>query len=65
MDINRRAPVIARAEAIVNAPRGVVWSVQGDVKRWPEWNPAVSRADCDGPLSAGVTFRWKTSGLRI
>jgi hypothetical protein len=65
VDIDRRAPVVASSETKVNARRALVWSVQADIKRWPEWNRAVTRIDYDGPLAPGARFRWKTSGLTI
>lgn len=57
MDINRNAPVVASSQTSIRAPRSVVWSIQTDINRWPEWNRAVTRAECDGPISPGTRFR--------
>jgi uncharacterized protein YndB with AHSA1/START domain len=65
MDINRNAPVVASSQTSIRAPRAVVWSIQTDINRWPEWNHAVTRAECRGPISPGTRFRWKSSGLMI
>ncbi len=65
MDVNRNAPVVASSQTMIKAPRAVVWSIQTDINRWPEWNRAVTRAECSGPISPGTRFRWKTSGLVI
>lgn len=59
MDINRDAPVQAVAEAQVKAPLDVVWGVQSDLSRWPEWNPDVKAVRMLGPLSPGTVFKWK------
>jgi hypothetical protein len=71
MEVDRRAPAVARADTAVSAPPDVVWAVLSDIDAWPEWNPAVSSASLEGPLEAGTRFRWKagpgsiTSTLRI
>ncbi len=65
MDINRDAPAIASAEAFIDAPPPVVWSVQSDFRAWPEWNPDVSSLDIDGPLVPGTEFKWKSGWTPI
>lgn len=65
MDINRHAPVIASAEAYVDAPLSTVWAVKADLHAWPTWNPDVAWVAFPGPLAAGTAFRWKAGGLPI
>jgi len=65
MDINRDAPVQEAAEAQVAAPLDLVWEVQSDLVRWPEWNPDVDEVQLLGPFSPGTEFRWKAGGMRI
>ncbi|MGD2082170.1 MAG: SRPBCC family protein [Chromatiales bacterium] len=65
MDINRDAPVVASAEALIEAPVDLVWSLLIDIDGWPRWNPAVERAALDGPPQAGTAFRWKAGGASI
>ena len=63
--INHEAPVQAAAEAEIPAPIDLVWRVQSEIPRWPEWNPDVGAAEILGPLSPGTTFKWKAGGMRI
>ncbi len=65
MDINRDAPVQAVAEVHVEAPPDLVWSVQSDFARWPEWNPDVRDVQVLGPLAQGTVFKWNAGGMRI
>lgn len=65
MDINRKAPAIAFAEALVRAPLDVVWSVQSNFAEWSRWNPDVAYVDIEGPLAPGTGFRWKAGGAAI
>jgi len=65
MAINHNAPVVAAAEARVAAPPSVVWAVQTDLRRWPDWNPDVATMDLGGPIVPGTTFRWKAGGTPI
>jgi hypothetical protein len=54
MDINRNAPVIASAEAYIEAPLSLVWAVHTDLCAWPEWNAEVTLINFSGPLSPGT-----------
>ena len=65
MDINRNAPAVASAEVLIHAPLDLVWSVQTDVDSWSRWNPAVARAELQGPFAPGTRFRWKAGGAPI
>lgn len=65
MDINRNSPVIASAQAYVDAPLSLVWAVHTDLRAWPNWNADVSSIDFSGPLSPGTQFKWKASGVPI
>ena len=59
------APVEASAEAVIEAPIDLVWSLQSDLANWPAWNPAVSKMRIEGPVSPGTQFRWKAGGAGI
>jgi uncharacterized protein YndB with AHSA1/START domain len=59
VDIDTRAPVVARGEIEVDSSIDTIWDVLTDIDRWPRWNPDVKTASLDGPLAAGTTFRWK------
>ena len=62
MDIDEAAPVAARDQVEVNADPETVWGVISGIEHWPEWNPAVTSAALDGPVSPGTMFRWKAGG---
>lgn len=68
MDINRKAPAIASAEALIRVPLDVVWSVQTNFTEWSRWNPDVEYVeyvDMESPLAPGTEFRWKAAGAAI
>jgi hypothetical protein len=65
MDVNRDAPAVASAQALIHAPLDLVWSVQTNIGEWSRWNPEVRRVDVCGPLAPGTEFRWKTGGSSI
>ena len=35
-------------DRVITAPPETVWDLLTDVETWPEWNPAISRAEVDG-----------------
>lgn len=59
LDIDGDAPVVARAEADVQAPPERIFGLIADVASWPRWNPDVRAASIDGPFVHGSRFRWK------
>jgi hypothetical protein len=65
MEINREAPAVASAQAVVSAPLDVVWSILTNIAEWSHWNPDVASVDLRGPLAPGTEFRWKTAGTSI
>lgn len=42
-------------------PPGVLWDVLADLRRWPDWNPAIAEARLDGPLAEGATGHYAPS----
>lgn len=65
MQINPNAPLVAEHRIIVSAPRAAVWALLGDIAGWPRWHGAISRAELDGPLAPGSSFRWTSGGMAI
>lgn len=65
MDVNRDAAVVAEAERLVHAPRGLVWAVLTDINGWSRWNPAVSHATLRGALAGGSEFSWSSGRVPI
>ncbi|MEV7723658.1 SRPBCC family protein [Streptomyces sp. NPDC087917] len=63
--IDETAPVIVRLSTVIDAPLATVWELHTDIAAWPTWNPDVDRAEADGPLLPGGSFRWRTHGLDI
>ncbi|WP_042381787.1 SRPBCC family protein [Streptacidiphilus melanogenes] len=63
--IDETAPVIVRLSTVIDAPLDRVWAVHTDIDAWAEWNTDVDRAELDGPLLPGTSFRWQTHGLDI
>jgi uncharacterized protein YndB with AHSA1/START domain len=65
VDINRDAPVHAAAEIEISAPIDLVWSIQADLKNWPQWNSEVKSVSVRGPIQSGTVFEWKAGGMNI
>ena len=63
--IQTNAPVQAHVEAIINAPQAKVWALLTNVQTWPQWQPEIESTTSDGPLAPGVSFQWKTGGMKI
>ena len=63
--IDESAPVITRDEIVVRASPEQVWHLQTDIASWPTWQSQVERAEPEGPVAEGMTFRWLSSGLDI
>jgi uncharacterized protein YndB with AHSA1/START domain len=63
-EINYDAPAVAEARSLIDAPPERVWHVLTDIDAWPEWQSRVSRAQLEGPLEPGSTFRFK-AGMSI
>jgi hypothetical protein len=62
LDINRKAPATASAEAVILAPLNIAWSVLTRIDGWSRWNPDVLRVELHGPLIPGTGVHWKSGG---
>lgn len=65
MEINRKAPVIASVETVIDAPVERVWEVLTAIRDWPSWNPAVTSVSMLGEFVPGTDFHWKADGVMI
>jgi uncharacterized protein YndB with AHSA1/START domain len=65
MNINPNAPLVDQHSIVIQAPRAVVWHILTNVERWPEWHPAITQAQLDGPLAPDSSFRWTSGGMAI
>lgn len=65
VEVNRNAPAVADAEALIEAEPGAVWGVLTDFGDWPLWNTGVSKMQFQGGLKAGATFTWLAGRAKI
>lgn len=65
MDINRKAPVVAKGEVDIAADPETVWKVLATLDRWPDWNAGVRSVSIDGAVAKGTAFRWKAGRWKI
>ena len=59
MDINRAAPVTAKAQVQIAADPQTVWDALTDFESWPVWKREVRSMSLRGPVAPGSTFEWK------
>jgi hypothetical protein len=65
MEVNSKAPAIARHEIMVNASSEAIWGLLTDINHWSDWNPNISESRLEGLIKPGTTFRWKSGGTSI
>jgi len=65
MEINSKAPAIARHEIIINADCKKIWELLTNINQWTVWHPNISESKLEGRFEPGVTFRWKSDGTAI
>jgi polyketide cyclase/dehydrase/lipid transport protein len=65
MEINQRAPLVARQEIFIQAQPQAVWKIHADINSWSRWQPGIASSKLDGPLTAGAVFQWKPGGITI
>jgi uncharacterized protein YndB with AHSA1/START domain len=65
MEINQRAPLVARQEIFIQATPQAVWKIHTDINSWSQWQPGIASSKIDGPLIAGTEFQWKPGGMTI
>jgi uncharacterized protein YndB with AHSA1/START domain len=65
MQVNLKAPAIARHEIMVHAPVETIWGILSDIDHSSAWYPAVSQSKLEGLLLPGSVFRWKSGGTPI
>jgi hypothetical protein len=59
MDIDRRAPVLARTQSHISADGQTVWDTLTDFASWPVWKREVRSVKVNGSLAPGSSFAWK------
>jgi uncharacterized protein YndB with AHSA1/START domain len=63
--IDETAPVVVRLSTVIDAPLARIWALHTAIDTWAEWNADIDRAELDGPLLPGSSFRWQTHGMDI
>jgi len=65
VEINEKAPVLAKAQIEIKATPETVWKIMADFEAWPKWNSDVKKACLKGELKEGTQFQWKTKVGKI
>lgn len=65
MEINAKAPVIARHQITINASSETIWQILSDINHWHDWNPNISESKLEGSFVPYSIFRWKSGGTAI
>ena len=65
MEINVKAPAVARHQILINAPVEKIWGLLSDIDHWSVWQPDISNAVLEGALIPGSVFRWNSGGTPI
>jgi len=65
VDINKKAPAVAREEILIDASPEEVWEVHSDINSWSDWNADIEVSKLDGTLSMGAIFNWKSKGMNL
>ncbi len=63
-----RAPIHVRNELAISAPASIVWAWLIRARDWPSWysnSHDVVLENEAADLAPGVTFRWRTFGVRL
>lgn len=64
-EINTKAPVQARAQAVTTATRSQVFDVLADLSSWSTVYPELRDLQADGPAAVGTAFRFKSGPMQI
>lgn len=65
LEINEKAPVVAKQQIGINAPVETVWTILTSINDWPKWQSAITRAQLKGSVEEGTEFIWKSAGINF
>ena len=65
ININTKAPVIAKQQIKINEPAIKVWSLLTEIDNWPTWQSSVKKAHLKTSLKEGAEFIWKTGRVKL
>ena len=63
IQINEKAPVVAKQEIEIDAPVETVWAILTSINDWTKWQSSVTRAHLNGSVGEGTGFVWKAGGF--
>lgn len=56
MEINKKAPLLARKELFIQTTPAAVWMKLADIGSYSQWHPGVDAIALDGPVAPGASF---------
>ena len=65
VDINKKAPAIAREEILIDASTEEVWEIHSNIDGWSDWNADIAESKLEGTLSMGAIFNWKSKRMNL
>ena len=65
MEINREAPVQARAELLIDASPEQAWALLSNIGQWSRWRPGINRIAVNGSIEPGTEFSWRDGRVPI
>lgn len=63
MEINKKAPLVARKELFIQAAPAAVWQKLADIGSYSQWLPGADAVRLDGPVAPGSSFALKGGSL--
>ncbi|WP_067847165.1 SRPBCC family protein [Nocardia lijiangensis] len=63
--VDPAARIRARVETTVEADADTLFQVLADLPKWPEVRRSITKMSVDGPIAAGTSFRWTSSGALL
>ncbi len=63
--VDKTAPVVSRASALIKAPLAEIWRLHTDIDHWQSWIPEIAPAhqETPGPLRPGSVFSWSPQNM--
>ena len=65
IDTDSTAKCFASSEILVNSSKQHVFEILSNIKKWPEWQSSVIKAEIEGNPEIDKKFKWKAGGLNI
>ena len=65
MEINTKAPLVARKQVFIQAPLEAVWKIQSNINGWKDWQTDIGKSQLDGALEPSAVFKWTSGGFAV